>query len=282
MGGERKLRKAWKVFDDFLYQCITLKRQQFINRCKNIQEDEIADFDMLTAYMEEEEKQDQDGLFRNSDKFLRDTAFNFIGAGRDTVGACLTWFFWLVGTNPIVETKILEEMKKILPIRNDQNCGVFSAQELNKLVFLHAALCETLRLYPPVPVNHKTSVEADTLPSGHRLKPNNRVLLSFYSMGRMEEIWGKDCLEFKPERWISSNKGGGIVYVPPYKFTAFNAGPRTCLGKDMSFIQLKIIATAILWNYRVQVVEKHTITPSNSIVLHMKHGLMVKVYKRSI
>ena len=107
-----------------------------------------------------------------------------------------------------------------------------------------------MRLYPPLPVNHKTSVEADTLPSGHRLKPNNRVLLSFYSMGRMEEIWGKDCLEFKPERWISSNKGGGIVYVPPYKFTAFNAGPRTCLGKDMTFTQVTIIVTAILWYFR--------------------------------
>lgn len=39
----------------------------------------------------------------------------------------------------------------------------FSAKELNKFVYIHAALCETLRLYPPVPVNNKSSIEADVL-----------------------------------------------------------------------------------------------------------------------
>jgi cytochrome P450 len=109
---------------------------------------------------------------------------------------------------------------------------------------------------------------------------STRMLCSLYSMGRMESIWGEDCLEFKPERWISEQ--GRIVHVPSYKFIAFNAGPRTCLGKDMSFIQMKIVASSIIWNYRVQVVEGHPVLPKISVVLHMRHGLKVRVTKRDL
>ena len=99
-------------------------------------------------------------------------------------------------------------------------------------------------------------------------------------MGRMESIWGEDCLDFKPERWIT--EFGGIVHVPSFKFIAFNAGARTCLGKDIAFIQMKIIASAIIWKYHVHVVEDHPISPSISVVLHMKHGLKVRISKRYV
>jgi cytochrome P450 len=96
----------------------------------------------------------------------------------------------------------------------------------------------------------------------------------------MEQIWGEDCLEFKPERWISDR--GQIKHVPSYKFIAFNAGPRKCIGKDMSFVQMKMVAVALLWKFKIQVVEGHSITPRASIVIRMKHGFKVKVNKRCI
>ena len=99
-------------------------------------------------------------------------------------------------------------------------------------------------------------------------------------MGRMEEIWGEDCMQYKPERWISEQ--GGLISVPSYKFTAFGGGPRSCLGKTMAFIQMKIVATSIIWNYRVRMVEGHPVSPSVSVVLHMKHGLKVRITKRSV
>ncbi|MCH97726.1 cytochrome P450 86B1-like [Trifolium medium] len=99
-------------------------------------------------------------------------------------------------------------------------------------------------------------------------------------MGRLKRIWGKDSLEFKPERWISDR--GQIKHEPSYKFIAFNAGPRSCLGKDISFVQMKMVAAAMLWNFCIQVVEGHSVTPRISILLRMKHGLKVKVSKRCI
>ncbi|KAA8523445.1 hypothetical protein F0562_009868 [Nyssa sinensis] len=128
-----------------------------------------------------------------------------------------------------VEAKIREEIRTKLHFKKDETWRYFNVEELNKLVYLHGALCEALRLFPPVPIQHKAPLQPDILPSGHRIDSNTKTLLFFYSTGRMESIWGKDCLEFKPERWISEN--GGIKHVPSFKFAVFNAGPRSCLGE---------------------------------------------------
>ncbi|XP_028786617.1 alkane hydroxylase MAH1-like [Neltuma alba] len=255
IGPEKKMAKACEVFDRFLHESIISKREEL---SKNNEKEKEND-DLLTCLMREEEGKDH-----ADDKFLRDTAFNLFVAGRDTLTSALAWFFWLVSQHPSVEAKILEEIKE--------------EKEAKCQVYLHGALCEALRLYPPIPFERKQAIKADILPSGHEVDPRTAILLSLYAMGRSEEIWGKDCLEFKPERWISER--GGIVHVPSYKFISFNAGPRTCLGKDLSFIQMKIMTTAILKNYHIQVVEEHPISPTLSIVLLMKYGLKVLVTKR--
>ncbi|KAJ4827568.1 hypothetical protein Tsubulata_004789 [Turnera subulata] len=286
VGEEKKLSKAMNVIDSFLEQCISAKKAQFLQRkliVEQVDEEKEKDYDLITSCMEEQEsingsQNTTDPPSKNPDRYLRDIGFNFIAAGKDTVNAALTWFFWLVATHPSVEEKIVQEIKANLQAKEDPKSSFFSLEELSKLVYLHGAICETLRLYPAVPFNHRVAVEPDTLPSGQRVEANTRVMFSMYSMGSMEEIWGEDCLEFKPERWISDR--GGIVHVPSYKFIAFNTGPRSCLGKDITFIQMKIIATSILWNYHVQVVEGHPVVPGLSVMMHMKHGLNVRVSRR--
>jgi cytochrome P450 len=96
-----------------------------------------------------------------------------------------------------VEAKILEEIKENFGTINiEKKLGI---DELKKLVYLHGAICEALRLFPPIPFERKQAIKGDILPSGHIVNPNTIILFFLYSMGRFEEIWGKDCLEFKPE-----------------------------------------------------------------------------------
>jgi len=210
------------------------------------------------------------------------------------MSSALTWFFWLISNHPLVEAKILQEIKDKFRTNEKEKCyldeeqdvkqslseKVLGMEEVKKLVYLHGALCETLRLFPPVPIERKQAVKDDTLPSGHRVNGNTMIMFSLYAMGRCEEIWGKDCLEFKPERWISEK--GEIVYAPAYKFIAFNAGPRICLGKDLAFLQMKMVAAAILRKYRFQVQKGHVATPSHSIILLMGNGLKATIMKREV
>ncbi|KAL0424439.1 UNVERIFIED_CONTAM: Alkane hydroxylase MAH1 [Sesamum radiatum] len=199
-------------------------------------------------------------------------------AGRDTTSSALTWFIWLVSTHPEVEKRIRDELKSFLPAGEREKWRVFGVEETKKLIYMHGAICEALRLYPPVPFQHKEPVEPDILPSGHFVEPKMKVMFSLYAMGRMESVWGEDCLEFKPERWISDR--GSIKHEPSYKFLAFNAGPRTCLGKEVAFAQVKAVAATLIHNYQVRVADGHRVLPNCSIILYIRNGLKVRVANR--
>ncbi|XP_073157804.1 alkane hydroxylase MAH1-like [Henckelia pumila] len=286
IGKEKKLTEAKKIHDRFLSYCMSLKCQKNDESVQFLTDDNDHDhdLDLLTSYMrlEQAEKGDHSDAPSNivSEQTWKDTMLNLIFAGKDTVSASLTWFFWLLATNPVVENKIRGEISTNLPVCETGKWQASDADKLKKLVYLHGALCESLRLFPPVGLQHKAPVEPDTLPSGHRIDPNTKTVLSFYSMGRMESIWGRDCLEFNPGRWINSDQGRQRIKTEPsFKFTAFNAGPRSCLGKEMSFLQLKIVAASIIRGFKFDVIKNHPICPSSSVILHMKHGLKMKVSK---
>lgn len=51
-------------------------------------------------------------------------------------------------------------------------------------------------------------------------------------MSRMPEVWGEDCLEFKPERFLEEGDDGRtrVKEFSQFKFHSFNAGPRMVSG----------------------------------------------------
>ncbi|GAU41089.1 hypothetical protein TSUD_139920 [Trifolium subterraneum] len=268
VGQEKKFKVAQENIDRFLYECMSTYSS------RHGEEMDECYFDLVKELTKEGY-----GRGEMNEKYVRDTALSLMIAGNGTISSGLSWFFWLVSTHPVVQAKIIDEIKEKCLTRYE-NCIASREEDLDKLVYLHAALCEALRLYPPIPFEEICSVKSDILPSGDHVSQNTMVMYSMYAMGRMEQIRGEDCMEFKPERWISDK--GYIIHVPSYKFLTFNTGPRSCLGKDLSFVQMKMVAAAILWKFQIQVVEGHPVMPRISIILRMKHGLKVEVTKRGI
>lgn len=178
------------------------------------------------------------------DKFLRDVILGFFVAGRDTIASTLTWFFWLLSENPNVLAKIYQEINTNLPrFGSDLERASYDPVDLNKLVYLHGPLFESMRLYPPIPFQSKSAIKPDVLPSGHKVDANSPIMIFIYALGRIRTVWGEDASEFKPERWVSET--GGLRHEASYKFFSFNAGPRACLGKHIAMIQLKTVVVEI-------------------------------------
>jgi len=211
IGTEKKMSKANATLDRVCEKLIAAKREELrsqgiIDNANGDSEDLLTSHIMLDATKYEL-------LNPNDDKFLRDFTVSFMAAGRDSTSSALTWFFWNLTENPNVLSKILQEINTNLPrTGSDQDMSSY----LNKLVYLHGALNESMRLYPPIPFERKSPIKDDVLPSGHKVKSNLNIMIFIYAMGRMKTIWGEDAMEFKPERWISET--GGLRHEPSYKF----------------------------------------------------------------
>ncbi|KAA8539154.1 hypothetical protein F0562_025846 [Nyssa sinensis] len=180
--------------------------------------------------------------------YLRDIVISFILAGRDTVASALTCFFWLMATHPEVAVKIRDESDHI--IKPNQEFATF--QQVREMHYLHAAVYESMRLYPPVQFDSKFARDNDVLPDGTFVKKGTRVTYHPYAMGRMETIWGTDCMEFMPERWLEN---GAFCPVSPFKYPAFQAGVRVCLGKEMALMEMKSVAVSVLRRFDINLVQ---------------------------
>ncbi|GAA0172481.1 oxygenase [Lithospermum erythrorhizon] len=276
LGCEAILSQSMKHVDDYMTSVINTRKQELLSQHNG----GTPHDDLLSRFMKKNESY--------SDKFLQQVALNFILAGRDTSSVALSWFFWLVSQTPHVDEKILSELCTVLL---DTRGDVVSKwldepldfEEVDRLTYLKAALSETLRLYPSVPEDSKHVIADDVLPDGTFVPAGSSVTYSIYSTGRMKFIWGDDCLEFKPERWLS--KDGKKIdphHNDAFKFVSFNAGPRVCLGKDLAYLQMKSIAAAVLLRHSLTVAPGHKVEQKISLTLFMKDGLKVNVHPRDL
>ncbi|KAL9239651.1 hypothetical protein vseg_013954 [Gypsophila vaccaria] len=243
------------------------------------------------------ETEDLLSRFLNSGQFeeenVIDIVIAFILGGRDTTSTALTWFFWVLQKNHVAEKEILKEVKNS---RNNNasnkpsdQIGCSSFSEVKEMVYTHAALCESMRLYPPVPADTKQAETDDVLPDGTPVRQGMRVSYFPYAMGRLESIWGPHWAEYRPERWLEKVDGGGEgetkwQFVPrdTYSYPVFQAGARTCIGKEMAFLQMKRVVAGILAKFKVIPVIKDGFEPVYvpNLTAKMEGGLLVKIEER--
>lgn len=92
-----------------------------------------------------------------NDKYLRDIILNFMIAGKDTSANTLSWFFYMLCKNPLIQEKVAQEVRDVTSSQDDvvdveEFIANITDTTLEQMHYLHAALTETLRLYPAVPV----------------------------------------------------------------------------------------------------------------------------------
>ncbi|KAI4300446.1 hypothetical protein L6164_033824 [Bauhinia variegata] len=259
LGSEKRLKEAIRTINILAQEVIRQRRKMGFSTQK----------DLLSRFMNRV----------NDEKYLRDIVISFLLAGRDTVASALTSFFWLMAKHPEVGSAIRLEADQVIGPNQELKCF----QQLRQLHYLHAATCESMRLYPPVQFDSKFCLEDDVLPDGTRVRSGTRVTYHPYAMGRTEEIWGPDCLEFKPERWLKD----GVFYPEnSFKYPVFQAGLRVCLGKEMAMLELKSVALSLLRRFNVELVAAPSDTDSPKfspgLTATFSYGLPVLVRERGM
>lgn len=256
LGSEKQLKEAIKMVNELAEEVINQRRKIGFSN-KN---------DLLSRFMNT----------IDDDKYLRDIVISFLLAGRDTVASGLTSFFWLLSQHPEVETAIQEELDRVMIPGQE----IASYDQMREMHYLHATLYESMRLFPPVQFDSKFSQEDDVLADGTCVRKGTRVTYHPYAIGRMERVWGSECLNFNPRRWL---KNGKFVPISPYRYPVFQAGLRVCLGKELALVEMKCVALAIVRQFKIRVSDPGQ-TPrfAPGLTATVRGGLPVTVQVRKI
>ncbi|KAM7266171.1 hypothetical protein ACFE04_004068 [Oxalis oulophora] len=264
IGSEAILKKNVKLVDDYVYKIIDIKIIQVDNKSTD---DMMKKGDILSRFLQANER---------DKKYLKDIILSFIIAGKDTTATTLSWFLYMLCKHPHVQERISIEIREATKVGakssfQDLANGI-TEEALNKLQYLHATLTETLRLYPAVPWDPKVCFSDDTLPDGHSIKKGEQIFYMPYTMGRMKYIWGDDAEEFNPQRWLDEN--GNFKMQSSFKFTAFQAGPRICLGKEFAYRQMKIFSSVLVGSFKFKLSdEQEVVTYKPMLTLNIDGGL---------
>ena len=163
--------------------------------------------------------------------FIRDQLLNVFMAGYDTITIALTNIFFHMARNPIIFTKLREE---ILSCPED-----IDTVGLQKLSYLQSIIKESLRLNPPLPLNSRIALCDTIIPCGGGpdrnspifVRKGDIVVTSIYALHRSEQVYGNDVHCFRPERWEKSQPSH-------WEFLPFSAGPRVCPAQRLALAQI--------------------------------------------
>ncbi|CAO1605215.1 hypothetical protein XANCAGTX0491_008738 [Xanthoria calcicola] len=192
---------------------------------------------------------------------VRDQLINILLAGRDTTACLLSWTFFLLVRHPHVLGRLKEEIASV--VDSDVN---ITRTHIQKMSYLKCILNETLRLYPPIPLNVRFAKNTTWLPQGGGPNGDSPVLvrkgtgigLVPYYMHRRKDIYGEDAMAFRPERWQGPELDDiGWAYMP------FHGGPRLCLGKDFALMEASCLIVRILQEFPdIRLPPGHSIVPT--------------------
>ncbi|KAF8892245.1 cytochrome P450 monooxygenase pc-3 [Infundibulicybe gibba] len=179
---------------------------------------------------------------------LRDEILNILLAGRDTTANTITFAIYMLSEHPNILKRLRSEiLEKIGSSRRP------TFDDMRDLKYLRAFINETLRLYPSVPFNVRTTVKDTVLPNKTGGKPffipaQTRVPYSVFLMHRRVDLWGPDALEFDPDRFLDERLGKYLV-PNPFIFLPFNAGPRICLGQQFAYHEVSYFLIRLLQSF---------------------------------
>jgi len=279
VGSERRLSEAIGIIDEYV-MAMVVESEERPHLHLHGEDDEQHLLSRFAAAMEEDNE--LGAMFESPEakrRFLRDIVVSFVLAGKDSTSSALTWFFWLLAANPRCERRVYEEA---CSRHGDSDGDGDGYDDVKGMHYLHAAITEAMRLYPPVPINSRVAAAGDVLPDGTAVRAGWFADYCAYAMGRLPRLWGGDCREFRPERWLDGR--GEFVAVDAARYPVFHAGPRACLGKEMAYVQMKAAAAAVVRRFAVEPVRPARMEApppyEMTVTLRVKGGLPVRIRKR--
>lgn len=126
--------------------------------------------------------------------------------------------------------------------------------EAQQLPYLDAVVKEAFRIHPAagLPLERVVPAGGATI-AGHFVLGGTIVGCSAWVLHRNPSIFGADSAHFRPERWLESGGEGGAERIKEMNAAMFHfgSGSRTCIGKNISLLEIYKVVPSLLRGFEV-------------------------------
>ena len=158
-------------------------------------------------------------------------------AGEDTTANTIAWLLYLLRRHPETLQKVSLEVKQLAP-----DCAGFTLEQMDALVYLDASIQEAMRLKPVGPFMPLEAVVDTTIEDVH--VPKGTLVWCVLRHDSVDEKYFADAQAFAPERWLGTS-------VDKHVSTPFGSGPRTCPGRYLALLEIKIAVAMLLGHFQL-------------------------------
>jgi len=204
-----------------------------------------------------------------SDIDIRNEVDTFLFEGHDTTASAISWTLFSLAEHPEYQEKCRQEIEEILEGRESDD---IEWSDLPKLEYLGMCIKEGMRLHSPVAIVGRVTTKPFEL-DGVTAPPDTSIMVNIWMLHHNEHVWGKDHMDFKPERFSREN----VAKMDPYQYVPFAGGPRNCIGQNFAINEQKVELAKLVYNFKFSLVPGQNIRRRLSAVMRAQNGIMANV-----
>ncbi|XP_041377110.1 cytochrome P450 27C1-like [Gigantopelta aegis] len=232
--------KSWDVIHNIASEYINSKMVEVESRLSaGIPEGERVDF--LTHLMAGNKMTKEE---------ITNNIIEILMGGVDTAANSMSFLFYSLAKHSGVQKKLQTEVDNLLGGRPA------NYEDLQSMPYLKAVVKETLRMYPPIPVNARIMQDDITI-DNYTVPKGTCILLNNYTMSRDATIFNEPE-SFIPERWLREESR----HWHPFSAIPFGYGARACIGRRLAETEMYLATIQICQNFSLVLSDKFDITPS--------------------
>ncbi|WP_170136199.1 cytochrome P450 [Nannocystis exedens] len=202
------------------------------------------------------------------DQDLRDEIMTFFGAGNETTASAIAWTLDLLDRNPEARLELEREVDALAGRRP-------AVSDLPRLPLTARAFKEALRLYPPIYMFARESVEATTV-GGYHLPAGTSIYIAPYMLHRRPDLYPEperfDLGRFSPEAEASR---------PRLSWLPFGTGPRVCIGAAFAMLEGVLVLATLIERFRFERVSAGPVVPLPFVTLRPAGDMPMRVRRRA-
>ena len=174
------------------------------------------------------------------DRAVAGNVLTMLLAGEDTTANTVYWMIYLLQRHPHTLARAREEVRRLAP-----DVAGFSIEQMDSLDYVGACASEAMRLKPVAPF---LPVEAlrDTV-IGDIAVPAGTLVWCVMRHDTVADAHFPDAQVFQPERWLAE---GGEANNKRASMP-FGAGLRTCPGRYLALLEIKIAMAMLLGSFDI-------------------------------